>query len=230
MATDGLPPESDLVEQYAPLVQKLAAKLAKRTHFRADVEDLYSEGMIGLLLAARSFDQERGVQFGTYAGHRISGAMTDSIRNMDWVPRLARERSKAGQAKREANYKATGEKSEQVNKVERATARGGRCKEYASDWSDPVATGGLDTTFQGRAKAPNPYVAAEQADSIRALMRHLDSRSRMVVLSAVVVGLDQKTIGKAVGVSESRVSQIRIAAIKSLRGKLQGTMYRAMGT
>lgn len=230
--------EAELVEQYAPLVQKLAAKLAKRTHFRADIEDLYSEGMIGLLQAARSFDPKRGVKFGTYAGYRISGAMTDWLREQDWVPRVARDRSKAGHEKRDSHYKSTGErvitearklprtKVDHVNKhlgCPVAWVRG-------QDDLEPIGVGGLDPTFQGCAKVPNPYVAAEQADSIRSLTRHLSREQRFVVLSSVVYGISHGDIAKAVGISPSMVSIVHKTAMRSLRGRLSGTISRAMGT
>lgn len=57
-----------------------------------DLDDLISDGSIGLQQVVESFDPDRGVKFGTYAPRRIRGAMLDGLRNRDWVPRLARER------------------------------------------------------------------------------------------------------------------------------------------
>jgi RNA polymerase sporulation-specific sigma factor len=59
-------PESEeiLVHEYAWLVRMCA-----RPYFLAggDSEDIFQEGMLGLLSAIRTFDSDRGVKFSTYA-------------------------------------------------------------------------------------------------------------------------------------------------------------------
>ena len=46
------------------------------------------------MTAARSYDEDQGAQFKTYAYHRIRGAILDELRRMDFLPRTQREKAK----------------------------------------------------------------------------------------------------------------------------------------
>src|SRR5690606_17045270 len=76
-----------LVEEYAPLVKRIAYHMLARLPSSVQVDDLIQAGMIGLLEASRKFDHGKGASFETYAGIRIRGAMLDDVRKGDWAPR-----------------------------------------------------------------------------------------------------------------------------------------------
>ena len=78
---------SQLVEEQAPLVKKIALHLMARLPASVQLDDLMQAGMIGLLEAAQRYSSDKGATFETYAGIRIRGAMVDEIRKGDWVPR-----------------------------------------------------------------------------------------------------------------------------------------------
>jgi RNA polymerase sigma factor for flagellar operon FliA len=179
--------DSDLVAIHDQWVRTIANVVSKGTGYKADADDLHSEGMIGLLGAARTFRPGGGANFKTYAYRRVRGQMLESIRRSCWVKRSALPRYR--QSGTEPPKMLTGEPFEHK--------------------PDP---------------ADQPYVPAEQADSVRALLRHLSRQERFVVLSSVVLGLTLKDTGKAAGLSESRTSQIRTQALKSLRERLSGTI------
>jgi DNA-directed RNA polymerase specialized sigma subunit len=61
-----------LVKEYEALVKSLAQKF-KRTNL--DFDDLYQEGMLGLLEANRRYDPTKGAVFATYAHYWISKHM-----------------------------------------------------------------------------------------------------------------------------------------------------------
>lgn len=86
--------KQQLIEHYFPLVQLVSRKTANGLPSSVSEEDLQSYGVIGLIDAIEKFDIERGVQFRTYAMWRIKGAIIDSLRQADWVPRSVRERAK----------------------------------------------------------------------------------------------------------------------------------------
>ena len=81
-----------IAERYIPLVRKMAYRLAESTRFRAEPEELASDGFFGLWSAIDAFEPSRGLLFSTYASKRIRGAMLDAIRERDWMPRRARQR------------------------------------------------------------------------------------------------------------------------------------------
>ena len=57
-------------------------------------DDLTSAGMTALVQAARGFDAERGVPFARYAATRIRGAILDELRSIDWASRSVRRRAR----------------------------------------------------------------------------------------------------------------------------------------
>jgi len=81
-----------LVVQYFPMVRGVANKVCKRVPREVDVDDLISVGVTGLITAIERYDAGRSVPFATYARHRVHGAMLDSLRAVDWVPRSVRRK------------------------------------------------------------------------------------------------------------------------------------------
>ena len=68
-----------LVENYLPLVAKLAARVWLSPRLGLTRDDLLSAGAYGLLMAARRFDPGRGVGFGVFARSHIHGALMREI-------------------------------------------------------------------------------------------------------------------------------------------------------
>ena len=66
-----------LIDQYAPLVKRIAYHLLARLPASVQVDDLMQAGMIGLLEASKKYDAGKGASFETYAGIRIRGAKLD---------------------------------------------------------------------------------------------------------------------------------------------------------
>jgi RNA polymerase sigma factor (sigma-70 family) len=67
-----------LIEEHLPLVRFLAERFQKRCPVRMELDDLIDSGIQGLVTAAQRFDASKGVQFATFAQHRILGAIRDS--------------------------------------------------------------------------------------------------------------------------------------------------------
>src|SRR4029077_5412768 len=88
--------------------EKLVYITAFRMHARlsraVELDDLQSEGFVGLIKAVDTFDQGRGVKFSTYAIALIRGAIQEYLRNDDWVPRLVRTQQRACQVCEEALF------------------------------------------------------------------------------------------------------------------------------
>lgn len=83
----------ELIMQYAPLVKNIVGRLAAKLPIdSADKEDLVNVGIMGLMSALEKFDKTRNVQFETYAGFRIRGAVLDELRAKDWVSRATRSK------------------------------------------------------------------------------------------------------------------------------------------
>mgnify|MGYP002760850630 FL=1 len=91
--------EATIVEEYGPLVRRIAHHVSMRLPQTVELEDVIQAGLIGLIEAARKFDPSHGASFETYAGIRIRGAMIDQVRPCDWAPRsLHRKARELGRA------------------------------------------------------------------------------------------------------------------------------------
>ncbi|RYE57812.1 MAG: sigma-70 family RNA polymerase sigma factor [Sphingobacteriales bacterium] len=91
------PPESrsiadrnQLVLNNLDIVKFCVLKIKRHLNDVVDKDDLISAGMIGLIDAASKFDNAGKTEFKTYANHRVNGAIFDSLRDIDEVPRSIR--------------------------------------------------------------------------------------------------------------------------------------------
>lgn len=75
---------NELIINYMPLANKLAWKKWKKTPKYVDIEELQSAAYMGLIDAAKKFQEERKVSFGAYARTRIQGAICDYLRELSW--------------------------------------------------------------------------------------------------------------------------------------------------
>lgn len=89
---------AESVTQYAPLVRKLAFQIASRLPPNVDLDDLIQEGMMGLLDAVKRYEPRPGLNFEAYARFRITGAIYDSCRENDILPRNQRDKLGIGKS------------------------------------------------------------------------------------------------------------------------------------
>lgn len=83
-----------LILEHLGQVHLIAGRIHDRLPDHIPIDDLISTGVIGLISAIDNFDPSRNVQLKTYAEHKIRGAIFDSLRGLDWAPRMLRKRAK----------------------------------------------------------------------------------------------------------------------------------------
>lgn len=219
---------NQLVLRYSPLVKYVAGRVRSGLPASVESADLVSEGIFGLMDAIEKFDPSRGWAFQTYAVPRIRGAIIDSIRAADWVPRSVRTQlrdlDKArtdlhGELDRDPTDEEVAARLQTTTKALRSltgrpTQVGAACDEELAALSDLGP--GLEEAFEDA--------------STRALLmdavRDLPERDKVIIALYFFEGLTLAEIGEVLGVSESRVSQLRTRATKALRVRL-GTLMDA---
>ena len=220
------------VEDYAPLVKRIAYHMMARMPACVQVDDLIQAGMIGLLEASQKYDATRGASFETYAGIRIRGAIVDEMRRGDWAPRSVHRNSRMIAKAIRAVEARTGR---DARDIEVAEELGVSTDEYFAMLQDSSSSrlfsyeetfgeedSNIDASESSSAFA-SPFEGIQRdalKQSLAQAITQLPERERMVLALYYNEELNLKEIGLVLGVSESRVSQIHSQAAMRLRTRL----------
>jgi len=220
-----------LAQQYIPLVYSVARQLSVRLT-TVEFDELVSAGNLGLLRALEAFDLSRGLAFTTYAVPRIRGAILDDLRQRDWMPRSARARTRRLVAAR-AELAARHHRAPTPAEV--AESLGVDLTVYWRwcDELDPAVRsqveGSSGAAQEDRGAATHEAVApaehapdhdlleTEKVAELRAAIGRLPERERRVLALCYFEELTMKQAGEVLGVTESRVCQIRQRAVQRLK-------------
>lgn len=218
-----------LILQYVPLVQRTVERMRIPSSSVMDRDDLFDLGVMGLIQAVDRFDPSKGT-FEAYAIQKVRGAVLDGLRKMGWISRKAQHRARQIE---EAISELEGELGRSPSEEEVAERLGMPLELYRDALEEvrPVLMplrreeGGLEEVL--RAPGEDPSESAERKEVEELLMeaiRSLPKRQREVVVLYYYEGLTLKEIGEALGISDSRVSQLHSEAILRLRARMRRYM------
>ncbi|MBV9056876.1 MAG: sigma-70 family RNA polymerase sigma factor [Candidatus Eremiobacteraeota bacterium] len=207
------------MHELLPLARRLARRLKRLVpHF--DLDDLMSDGCVGLLRAVDSFDPHRGTKLEEYARRLIVGAMLNGVRRMDPVSERARRIVRDGENER---YALAAQRGEVPSTDEMERRRPGYRRAVAAAYrGQPLS---LDAPLPiGESLAgdwrEDPARIVEQ----RAERRHLDAlidglhpRQRQIVLLHYFNETSLRTVSKRLAISPQRASQLHLSAIANLK-------------
>ncbi|MEP6989967.1 MAG: FliA/WhiG family RNA polymerase sigma factor [bacterium] len=224
-----------MIEDNLSLVHFVAKKLGRSMSTEVDLDELVNIGTLGLIAAAESFDARRGLAFSTYAVPRIRGAILDELRRQDHVPRSIRRKTREMAQAREVLMHANGRPAYDGE----LAARLGIDIETLWRWQADVERTvhlSLDTgadTGDHRARSPLDVLRApgttaderleheERVTALGAAMLRLKPQQRTVLSLHYFEELTAREIALVLGISESRVSQVRSKALEALRDLMQ---------
>jgi RNA polymerase sigma factor for flagellar operon FliA len=220
------------IEDYAPLVKRIAYHMMMRMPASVQVDDLIQAGTIGLIEAAQKYDASRGASFETYAGIRIRGAIVDEMRRGDWVPRSVHRNARRVAEAISIVENRTGRDAKDVDVAQELgvslqeyysmlqDANSGRLFSYEETFGEEDSN--IDGSDQGLAF--NSPVETMQRDGVKKALAkaiaELPEREQMVLSLYYDQELNLKEIGLVLGVSESRICQIHSQATIKLRQKM----------
>jgi RNA polymerase sigma factor for flagellar operon FliA len=220
----------ELVKTHLPLVGHLVRDVIARVPAHVHRDDLVSAGMYALTLAAQSFDPTRGVPFASFASLRIRGALTDELRGMDWASRAVRSRARDVEVAREDLTAALGRTPTRAELAETLDLTVHDIDVVDRDVNRAGLLSMEALTPQRRAELPvaddgpeSIVLQREQIGQLRDAIEVLPDRLRMVVEQYYFAQRRMAEIAAELGVTESRVSQLRSEALRLLRSHLQAT-------
>ena len=231
-AADVAGDEHRLVQEQRPVVTRMARALARRSGAGVEVEDLVAAGLIGVLRAARSYDAAHCVPFLLFAARHARWAMLTELRNTRPMRRSASERRRQLRGAEErlvhrlhgapttdelagelaATPATVARWQAEVASAEAAVARIGRGSDDADTTLDDVADHG---------PLPDDIVLElELAAELHRAIALLPPRLESVVRTTFFDGRRLVDVAEELGITESRVSQLRSEAVQRLRTTL----------
>jgi RNA polymerase sigma factor for flagellar operon FliA len=232
------PAQRELVEQHLPLGGQVLHRVAFHYPRHADREELAQAARLGLVEAATRFDASRGVPFGSWATLRIRGAILDAVRALDVVPRTVRSAERDVLAAREELLGRLGRLASDDEvaahlgiTAQRLHRLEGRLQgavvlsldaPAGNEGGQPVTLGTV--LVDEELQPPEALEERERARYVRDALLCLPPRLREVVISSYVDGEPLTDIASRLGVTESRVSQLRGEAVALVREAL-GSLY-----
>ncbi len=235
----------ELIWEHLPLIKYLAARYAGRLPPSLDQDDLVVAGIIGLLEAARRFDPSRNIQFKTFAEFRIRGAMLDELRNVDWVPRSVREKAarlekvmlelenRLGRPPEDEEiarelgmdleeYYRLLEKVRGITFVDIEALKRKVEDLQETDLVELLSDSGENDPFE-------KLGLKELGEALAQAIAELPEKEKLVITLYYYENLTMKEIGRVLGYTESRISQLHSKALLRLRAKLKerlGEQYK----
>jgi len=221
-----------VVVDHLHLVKVTASSIRKSLPVHVDFDDLVQAGMVGLLDAANKYNSEKATSFPTYAKHRIRGAILDSLRQLDWATRDMRRRQKVVGSAIE-DLAASLQRTPSENEVaEKAGMDLETCRQTMRDLHNgaPISASHLPTSEDlpapqfpcGPEMLPDFICGREQLRGfLDQAIQSLPERYRKVVVMYYMNDMSMKEIGTALGIVESRVSQIHKAALAKMAERFQ---------
>ena len=234
--TESIQLRDAFIRQYMPLVKYVAGKVAVGMPGNVEFDDLVGFGQFGLLDAINKFDPEKNVKFKTYAVTRIRGAIFDELRQMDWVPRSVRQKSREIEdtiVELESRLGRTASDEEIASamnmslddfhhamlKVSGTSVLSLNDVWYSGEDSDKMSIG--DSIESPSSLNPDVIVEREEIKRvITEAINELPEKEKMVLVLYYHEDLTFKEIGQVLQVSESRISQLHASANTRLRAKL----------
>lgn len=218
-----------------PLVKSIARRISSKLPKHYDLEDLISDGVVGLLAATERFDPSRGVKFETFATYYIKGSILDNLPKIPTVKNNTQQKQQPQQPQQDdENYSYEDENTNEdslsdeevesdsnllYNKISNMT--------YSYILSLDAPTGSdSDEAFSlinqiGKVDSVQFDIEFEELQNLlRVVIEQLPMQERTTLKYYYFSKMPFNEIGKKLGLSESWVSRIHKRALEQLRSKL----------
>ncbi len=226
-----------LVLAYAPMVKYLACRRARRLPPHYELDDLVSCGLLALLTAIDRFDPLKGATFEQYAWTRVCGALVDELRHQDWAPRSLRRDGRAIDRARDELQASNGHppSDEQLaealqldvptlkQRLDMLTQAELLSLNAPARGHEAVFHVEVGDTLEAAPGTHDPELAAianERASVIHNAIASLPEREQQILHLRLQRHMDGAQIGQALGVTESRISQLLAQARTTIKRHL----------
>lgn len=213
------------IEEHLPLVKRIAHQICSKLPPNVEVDDLIQEGLTGLLDALTRYEPQPNLAFEAYARTRIRGAIYDSCRKNDILPRNQRDELVGIE-------KVTRKLEQNLGRhpTEKEIASGAEITIEAyhaimanmvhlmplDDLSDDLLPSDADDSDPMRAVA-----MSQLADRIATILEGLPENEKLVFALHYQEELSYREIAQVMNITPGRISQIHTQGMIRVRAKLK---------
>ena len=221
--------ENELVLRYLDLAEALAARFEARGRERADLNQV---AYLGLVKAARGFDQAKGESFPAYAAPTITGELKRYLRDRTWVVRPPRHIQDLRTRLFRAEPELTQSLGRNPSVAELASELGSDPAEVqeAISASSSMHPDSLDAVNPNSdapsigdvlASPETPLERLEELACLRDAMQDLDDSDRELLYRRYFCEETQVQLGKRLGMSQMQVSRRLAKVLVELQRRLE---------
>jgi RNA polymerase sigma factor for flagellar operon FliA len=231
LAPDAVATRESLILENLKQVRGVARQIHRSLPPNVPLDDLISVGILGLINAIDHYDAGQNTKFSTYAEFKIRGAILDSLRSLDWAPRLQRRKAKQIEA---AIFTAQNQLMRTPTDEDIAAVLGIKLEEYYQWLIDVQALnlGSLETEKNDGSSSHSllNYIADDETRQPAALLERgeleqvlTEGVERLPEIERTVLGLyyekelAPREIAEVIDLRAARVCQLRTQAILRLR-------------
>ena len=223
--TNNIELRNQLIENYLPLVNKIAGHISYNLPSHIERDELMSSGFFGLMDAVTRFDVDLGIKFEAYARNRVRGAILDYLRSKDWLSVSLRKKIKIYEnvyTELEVKLQRTPKKQElaealsmTIDELHQLEAKINTASLTSlEDYINIEYAGGQNNSIDK--KIDREFVQQKLSEAID----KLPEKEKLVISLYYSEELTLKEIGLALELSEARISQLHKKAVLRLRGYL----------
>lgn len=230
----------ELCRAHMPLVHFEVRALGSRLPGHVFTDDLVSAGMAALVMAAKSFDASLGVPFGRYAVRRIRGALLDELRSADWATRSLRSKVRRRDVVHDGLAGSLGRRPSAAEVAAELGCSVGELERLEADLhssvvlrldviTDAAGGGAADAILPSTDATPEMVLMARERQAyLRDAIEALPDRLATVVRGCFFEDRPMRELAEDLGVTESRISQMRAEALRLLRDGLNSQLDPGM--
>jgi RNA polymerase sigma factor FliA len=226
-----------LILSYAPMVRYIASRKVRELPGHCDLDDLASSGLVALMEAIDRFDPAKGATFEQYAWTRVAGALLDELRKQDWASRSVRREGRRIERARDSFFARFGTMPTEVElaaelgttvddlrtsleNIDRSDVASLNAPARGAEDSLPIEVGETIQSPLGEYDPEATLLGADRNAAMRGAIARLSERERHILSLVHVQELPGAEIGRMLGVSESRVSQILAGIRRKLKDQI----------
>ena len=218
----------DIIISNLKYVKNIAYQFKIDSLSHIDYDDLISIGVIGLINAVMTYDDTKKMKFKNYAQLKIKGAIIDELRKSNYVPKnkyeLINQYFECIQDLKNEGYHNLSKSIisnkmnisiKEVEKIERNISfiNVFSIEETFSKENDS----GIHDIRSNELSPEEYYFKKNEISILNKAINFLNDNERKVIYLYYFANMNLKEIGKRIGLSEGRVSQINKKALNNLK-------------